>query len=54
MEDKKSKEQIYCIFNQTKENINKQIGKAFEIYLRELIKTKDNIEKNIQKDYNKF
>lgn len=40
------REKIYCIFNETKQKPNIQIGKAFEIYLRELIKTKENIEKN--------
>ena len=50
MENQQNKEQIYCIFNQTKEVPSKQIGKAFEIYLRELTKTKDNLEKNTEKD----
>ena len=50
MENQLNKEQIYCFFNQTKEFPSKQIGKAFEIYLRELTKTKDNFEKDTEND----
>ena len=42
MDSGQNKENIYCIFNQTQENSNMQIEKAFKIYLKELLKTKDN------------
>ena len=32
------KEQVFCIFNNDKENIDKQIEKSFIIYLKSLIK----------------
>lgn len=32
------KEQVFCIFNNDKENINTQIEKSFIIYLKSLIK----------------
>ena len=38
------KEKIICIFNKAKEKPNVQIGKAFEIYLKDFRKTKDEFE----------
>lgn len=46
MKEQKDNEKIYCIFNQEKEDINTKMGKAFEIYLRECIKTKEELEKD--------
>ena len=46
MEKQKDKEKVYCIFNQTKDNINERMGKAFEIYLKDYIVTKEKLEKN--------
>lgn len=43
------KEKIICIFNQKKEKPSKQIGKAFEIYLKETTKIKDGFGKNNNK-----
>ena len=36
--DTEKKEQVFCIFNNDKENINMQIEKSFIVYLRNLIK----------------
>ena len=36
--DKEKKEQVIYIFNNNKENIDKQIEKSFIIYLKSLIK----------------
>ncbi len=36
--DKEKKEQVFCIFNNEKENINTKIEKSFIIYLKSLIK----------------
>ena len=36
--DKKKKEQFFCIFNNKKEDINKQIEKSFIVYLKNLVK----------------
>lgn len=36
--DIEKKEQVFCIFNNDKENIDKQIEKSFIIYLKSLIK----------------
>ena len=49
MENTKNQEQIFCIFNQTKEIPSKQIGRTFEIYLRELTKMKSSVEKYSKK-----
>lgn len=49
MKEQKDKEKVYCIFNSEKENINEKMGKAFEIYIKEWIKTKEELEKNRQK-----
>ncbi len=49
MKEQKDKEKVYCIFN-SKEDINAKIGKAFEIYINEHIKTKENPENNKGKD----
>lgn len=38
MKEQKDKEQVYCIFNSEKEDINAKMGKAFEIYIKECIK----------------
>lgn len=46
MKEQKDKEKVYCIFNSQKENINEKMGKAFEIYIKEWIKTKKELEKN--------
>lgn len=46
IEKELNKEKIYCIFNQTKENANKKIEKAFKIYLKDYINIKNNIENN--------
>lgn len=43
MEEQKDKEKVYCIFN-SKEDINKKIGKVFEIYIYEHIKTKEELK----------
>ena len=32
------REQVFCIFNNNKENINMQIEKSFIVYLKNLIK----------------
>lgn len=45
MEKKKDKEKVYFIFN-SKEDINVKIGKAFEIYINEDIKTKEELGNN--------
>ncbi len=42
---KEQKEKVFCIFNSEKEDINAKMGKAFEIYLKECIKTKEELEK---------
>ena len=49
MEEQKDKEKVYCIFN-SKEEINSKIGKAFEIYINENIKTEEELENNQGKD----
>lgn len=49
MEKKKDKEKVYFIFN-SKEDINVKIGKAFEIYIKDYIKTKEELENNQGKD----
>ena len=49
MEEQKYREKVYCIFN-SKEDINAKIGKAFEIYINEHIKTKEELENNKGKD----
>ena len=49
MEEQKGKEKVYCIFN-SKEDINEKIGKAFEIYINEHIKIKEELENNKGKD----
>lgn len=49
MKEQKDKEKVYCIFNSEKENINEKMGKTFEIYIKEWIKTKEELEKNRQK-----
>ncbi|MCI8760475.1 MAG: hypothetical protein HFJ34_05070 [Clostridia bacterium] len=49
MKEQKDKEKVYCIFNSEKENITEKIGKAFEIYLKEWIKTKEELEKSKKK-----
>lgn len=49
MKEQKDKEKVYCIFNSEKENINEKMGKAFEIYLKEWIKTKEELEKEQSK-----
>ncbi len=36
--DTEKKEQVFCIFNNDKENINMQIEKSFIAYLKNLIK----------------
>ncbi len=36
--DTQKKEQVFCIFNNYKENINMQIEKSFIVYLKNLIK----------------
>lgn len=46
MKEEKDKEKVFCIFNSKKEDINAKMGKAFEIYLKECIKTKEELEKN--------
>ena len=48
MKNTKNQEQIYCIFNQTKEFPSKQIGRTFEIYLKEITKNRS-VEKNSKK-----
>lgn len=40
------KEEIICIFNEKKHKPNKQIGKAFEIYLKEKIEEKSKFGEN--------
>ncbi len=37
---------MYCIFNQEKETADEKIGKAFEIYLKGYVNTKEEIENN--------
>lgn len=49
MKEQKDKKKVYCIFNSEKENITHKMGKAFEIYIKEWIKTKEELEKNRQK-----
>ncbi len=49
MKEQKDKEKVYCIFNSEKEDINAKIGKAFEIYLKECVKTKEELEKSKKK-----
>ncbi len=46
---KEQKEKVFCIFNSEKEDINAKMGKAFEIYLKECIKTKEELEKEQSK-----
>ncbi len=46
---KEQKDKVYCIFNSEKEDIYEKMGKAFEIYIKEGIQTKEEIEKNRQK-----
>lgn len=46
MEGKRDREKIYCIFNSKKEDINTKIGKAFETYLEDYIKVKEEISNN--------
>lgn len=48
MKEQKDKEKVYCIFNSEKENINEKMGKAFEIYIKEWIETKEELEKDQQ------
>ena len=51
MEKGQDKENVYCIFKHTIESPNKELEKAFEIYLKDLLKTKDlSLEKNLRKD----
>ena len=49
MEEQKDKEKVYCIFN-SEEDIYSKIGKAFEIYIKDHIKTKEELENNKGKD----
>ncbi len=42
--DTEKKEQVFCIFNNDKENINMQIEKSFIAYLKNLIKEIKSIE----------
>lgn len=46
---KEEKDKVFCIFNSEKEDINAKMGKAFEIYLKEYIKTKEELEKEQSK-----
>ena len=43
---KEEEGKIYCIFNQEKDTADKKIGKAFEIYLKDYVKTKGKVENN--------
>lgn len=44
MKNIKNENKIYGIFNNQKENINTQIEKAFQEYLKEEIKNNKNLE----------
>ncbi len=44
MKSAESKDKIYCIFNNRKKDINVQIEKAFQEYLKEEIKNSKNLE----------
>ena len=48
MKNNQNKEQIYYFFNEGKNPPNVQIGKAFEIYLKDIYKSKG-FEKNEEK-----
>ena len=51
MDSKQTKPNVYCIFNKEKKEPNTQIEKAFEIYLKNLLKTKDlSLDKTFEKD----
>jgi hypothetical protein len=51
MNSKQNKPNVYCIFTKAKDEPNTQIEKAFEIYLKNLLKTKDlSLDKNFEKD----
>ena len=51
MNSKQNKPNVYCIFTKAKGEPNTQIEKAFEIYLKNLLKTKDlSLDKNFEKD----
>ena len=51
MNNEKNEANIYCIFPERKDNANTQIEKAFEIYLKDLLKTKDlSLDKTLRKD----
>ena len=42
----KEEGKMYYIFNHKKENADEKIGKAFEIYLKEYVNTKEKNENN--------
>jgi len=46
LESIENKEKIYYIYNNEKEDINEKIKKVFEIYLKDCIKTEEELENN--------
>ena len=51
MDSKQTKPNVYCIFTKAKDEPNTQIEKAFEIYLKNFLKTKDlSLDKTFEKD----
>lgn len=46
MKEQKEEGKIFCIFDSTKGEINECIGKAFEIYLKDLLNAPKKTEKN--------
>lgn len=51
MDSKQTKQNVYCIFTKAKKEPNTQIEKAFEIYLKDFLKTKDlSLDKTSEKD----
>ena len=45
MKEQKEEGKIFCIFNSTKVEINECIGKAFEIYLKDIMNDPKEVEK---------
>lgn len=44
MENTKNENKIYCLFNRQKEDINAEIGKAFQEYLEAKMENTKNLE----------
>lgn len=43
-EQENQTEKVYCIFNNNKQDINNELGKAFSEYLKEQINCKENLD----------